>query len=133
MTGIWWIWTRCGKRHLTALGMVNGTDKMMSAAVIDNDKRTTPGKIAYVIVGLVYAFAAYQVPALIVDFVISSSGATDLVRSAILIQAVVGISLCMFAYSRVTNPLLKLGMRICYGVVLGTLFAIGTFTILTSF
>jgi len=113
--------------------MANGTDKIMSAAIIESDKRTTPGKIAYVIVGLVYAIAAYQVPAFIVDFVITSRGATDLIRSSILIQAVVGISLSMFAYSRVTNSLLRFGMRICYGLVLGTLFAIGIFTILAGF
>lgn len=104
----------------------------MNAVVIESDECTSPGKIGYVIMGFVYAVAAYQVPAFIVAFVIDSTGITDLIRASILIQFFVGTSLSMIAYSRVSNRSLKFGMRSCYGLVVVALFVIGAYTILTS-
>jgi len=112
--------------------MTNTTEEIMKTMTIEHDQRAIASKIGYVIMGCVYAVAAYQLPASIVAFVIDSTGDTDLTRLSILIQFVVGLSLSAIAYSRASNHSLKFGMRVCYGLVVGPLFVIGVYTILTS-
>ena len=107
-------------------------DEIMNAAVIESDQYTTPIKICYGMLGFTYAVAAYQVPALVVAFVIASTGIADLIQATILIQFAAGISLSVIAYRTVSNSLLKFGMLVCYGLIIGTLFLFGGFTILTS-
>lgn len=104
----------------------------MNAAVNESGDRTTTSKIGYGILGIIYAVAAYQIPALIVASVIASTDVTDLIRASILIQFVVGISLSVIAYSTVSNRSLKSGMRVLYGLIIGPLFTMGGYTILTS-
>ena len=88
--------------------------------------------IVYGLLGGVYAVAAYQVPALIVAFVIASTGIVDLIRPSVLIQFAVGISISVIAYNIVSNRSMKFGMLVCYGLIIGTLFLFGGYTILTS-
>ena len=104
----------------------------MNAAVIESDERTTPIKVGYGILGFTYAVAAYLVPALIVASVIASTDDADLIRASILIQFAVGISLSVIAYSTVSNSSLRAGMRVCYGLIIGPLFVIGGYTMLTA-
>ena len=104
----------------------------MNAAVIESDEHTTPGKIGYGILGFICAVAAYQIPALIIASVVASTGVTGLIRASILIQFVVGISLSVILYSNVSNSALKSGMRLCYGLIIGSLVVMGGYTILTS-
>ena len=104
----------------------------MNAAVIESDQRSTPTKVCYGMLGFIYAVAAYQIPALIVAFVIASTDIADLIRTSILIQFAAGISLSVIAYSIVSNNSLKSGMLVCYGLIIGTLFLFGGYTILTS-
>ncbi len=89
-------------------------------------------KTFYAIMGFIFAVAAYQVPVSIVGLAIASTGASNLIKASVLIQFVAGISLSIIAYRGVSNRALKIGMRSCYGLVLGTLFAIGAYTILSS-
>jgi len=100
--------------------------------IIVHDQRTNAGKTGYILIGFFYAVAAYQVSASIVPFVIDTTGIADLIRLSILIQFIVGFTLSVVAYRTVSNDLLKFGMRVCYGLVVGTLFVIGAYTILTS-
>ena len=104
----------------------------MNTAVIESDQRTTPIKVGYGMLGFIYAVLAYLVPALVVAFVIASTDIADLVRASILIQFAVGISLSVIAYSIVSNKSLKFGMLVCYGLIAGTLFVLGGYTILSS-
>ena len=104
----------------------------MKTMTIEHDQRAIASKIGYAIMGFVYAVAAYQVPATIVALVINSTGDTDLTRLSILIQITVGLLLGVVAYRTVSNHSLKFGMRVCYGLVVGILFAIGIVTILMS-
>ncbi len=89
-------------------------------------------KIGYVIMGFVYAVAAYLVSAATIALIINSTGVANLIRLSVLIQFIVGFSLSVIAYSAVTNHSLKLGMLVCYGLVVGPLFVIGGYTILSS-
>lgn len=104
----------------------------MKTMTIEHDQRPIANRIGYAIMGFVYAVAAYQVSASIVALIIDSTGVTDLIRISILIQFIVGFSLSVIAYSRVSNHSLKFGMRVCYGLIVGPLFVIGAYTILTS-
>ena len=103
----------------------------MKTTTIEHDQLAIASRIGYVIVGFVYAAAAYQVPASIVALVINSTGDTDLIRVSILIQFIVGLLLTLIAYRTVSNHSLRFGMRVCYGLVVGSLFAVGGYTILT--
>jgi hypothetical protein len=111
--------------------MTNTTEEIMKTITIEHDQRAIASKIGYVIMGFVYAVAAYLVPASIVAFVINSTGDTDLIRLSILIQFIVGLLLSVIAYSTVSNHSLRFGMRVCYGLVVGSLFVIGGYTIFT--
>ena len=104
----------------------------MRTAIFECNERTISSKIGYGILGFSYAVAAYQIPALAVAFVITSIGVAEFIRASILIQFVVGVSLSMIAYSLVSNRSLKSGMRVCYGLIIVPLFAIGGYTILVS-
>ena len=104
----------------------------MKTMTNEHDQRPIANKIGYAIMGFVYAVAAYQVSASIVALIIDFTGVTDLIRISILIQFIVGFSLSVIAYSLVSNHSLKFGMRVCYGLVVGPLFLIGAYTILTS-
>ena len=104
----------------------------MNTAVIESDQRTIAIKVGYGMLGFIYAVLAYLVPARVVAFVIASTDIADLVRASILIQFAVGISLSVIAYSIVSNKLLKFGMLVCYGLIAGTLFVLGGYTILSS-
>ncbi len=104
----------------------------MKTPVVECNERTIPNKVGFGILGFIYAVSAYQIPALAVAFVITSTGVADLIRASILIQLVVGVLLSMLAYSLVSNRSLKSGMRVCYGLIIVPLFAIGGYTILVS-
>ena len=104
----------------------------MNTAVIDSDQRTTPIKLCYGMLGFICAVAAYQVPALIVALVIAPTGIANLIQASVLIQFAAGISISVIAYSIVSNSSLKFGMLVCYGLIVGTLFVLGGYTILTS-
>ncbi len=104
----------------------------MNTAVIESDQRTTAIKVGYGMLGFIYAVVAYLIPALIVALVIASTDIADLIRASILIQFAVGISLSVIAFSIVSNRSLKFGMLVCYGLIIGTLFLFGGYTILTS-
>ena len=104
----------------------------MNTAVIESDQRTTVLKVGYGMLGFIYAVAAYQVPALVVALVIASTGIANLIQASILIQFAVGISLSVIAFSIVSNRSLKFGMLVCYVLIVGTLFILGGYTILTS-
>ena len=99
---------------------------------IEYKERTIGSKIGYAIVGFVYAIAAYQVSASIVALIIDSTQVADLIRLSILIQFIVGFTLSVIAYNIVSNHSLKFGMRVCYGLIVGPLFFIGGYTILSS-
>jgi hypothetical protein len=104
----------------------------MKTTTIEHDPRTIASKIGYVIVGLVYAVAAYKVSASIAAVVINSTGVTDWIRFSFLLQSIIGASFSVIAYSAVSNRSIKLGMRVCYALVVGILFVIGGYTVLTS-
>ena len=104
----------------------------MNTAVIESDQRTTPIKVGYGMLGFIYAIAAYQIPSLIVALVIASTDIANLIQASMLIQFAAGIALSVIAYSIVSNNLLKFGMLVCYGLIIGTLFVFGGYTILTS-
>ena len=104
----------------------------MNATVNESKHRSTSSKIGYGILGIIYAVAAYQIPALIVASVIDSADVTELTRAPILIPFIVGISLSLVAYSTVSNRSLKSGMRVLYGLIIGPLFVMGGYSILTS-
>jgi hypothetical protein len=86
-------------------------------------------KISFAIMGFVFA-AAYQITVPIVAIVVYSSGVTDSIRMLVLFA--VGLLLSLIAYVAISNPSLKFGMRVYYGLVAGSLFLIGSYTILTS-
>jgi len=119
-------------RHGTASTINNVMDEIMNTAVIESDQRTTVLKVGYGMLGFIYAVAAYQVPALVVALVIASTGIANLIQASILIQFAVGISLSVIAFSIVSNRSLKFGMLVCYVLIVGTLFILGGYTILTS-
>ena len=104
----------------------------MKATPIEHDPLTIASKIGYVIVGLVCAVAAYKVSASIAAVVISSTGVTDLIRFSFLFQSIIGASFSVIAYRTVSNRSIQFGMRVCYALVVGTLFLIGGYTVLTS-
>jgi hypothetical protein len=104
----------------------------MNTAVIESDQRITAIKVGYGMLGFIYAVAAYQIPALIVALVIASTGIANLIQASILIQFAAGISLSVIAFSIVSNRSIKSGMLVCYGLIIGTLFVLGGYTILTS-
>ena len=87
------------------------------------------GTLGYAVMGFVFA-AAYQVSVPIIAFVIYATGATDSLR--LLMQLAAGFLLSILAYTAVSNPSLKFGMRVYFGLVAGTLFLIGGYTILSS-
>jgi len=122
-----WSLTRMRRSALTDM-----TDQIMKANTIEHEPRTIASKIGYVIIGLVYAVAAYQVSASIAAAVINSTGVTDWIRFSFLLQSVFGASISVIAYGTVSNRSIKLGMRVCYALVVGTLFVIGGYTALTS-
>ena len=104
----------------------------MDAAVSESKYRTTSSKIGYGILGIIYALAAYQIPVLFVGAVIAATDLTELIRASFMIQFVVGILLSVIAYSTVSNRSLKSGMLVLYGLIIGLLFIIGGYTIVTS-
>jgi len=104
----------------------------MNTTTIEHDRRTFARKIGYVIVGFVYAVAAYQGSASIAAVVINSTGVTEWIRFSFLLQSVIGASFSVIAYSAVSNRSIKFGMRVCYALVAGILFIIGGYTVLTS-
>ena len=104
----------------------------MKTNTIDHEAHTIASKIGYVIVGLVYAVAAFQVSASIAAVVINSTGVTDWIRFSFLLKSVFGASISVIAYGTVSNRLIKIGMRVCYALVVGTVFVIGGYTVLTS-
>ncbi len=104
----------------------------MNTTTIEHGQHTTASKVGYVIMGLVYAIVVYQASVIIVAIIINFTGVTDLIRFSTLIQFSAGISLSLIAYGTVANHSVKLGMRVCYGLVIGALFVIGGYTILTS-
>lgn len=91
-----------------------------------------PGKIGFGVLGFAYAIAAYRIPTLGVAYVITTIGAADLIKASLLIQFAVGALISVVAYVLVSNRPLKSGMRVCYGLIMGALFAVGGYTILTS-
>jgi len=55
-----------------------------------------------------------------------------LMKLSIVIQLAVGLSLNVIAYHTAWDRSFKLGMRACYGLVVGLVIATGVYTILTS-
>lgn len=112
--------------------LIDMSDQTMKTNTIDHEAHTIAGRIGYVIVGLVYAVAAFQVSASIAAVVINSTGVTDWIRFSFLLKSVFGASISVIAYGTVSNRLIKIGMRVCYALVVGTVFVIGGYTVLTS-
>ncbi len=104
----------------------------MKTLTMDQDQRANASKIGYVVMGFFYAIAIYQVPASIVAFVTNSTDVANLMRFSIPIQFIVGFAISLVAYNVVSNHSLRFGMRIFYGLVVGSLFIIGGYSILTS-
>lgn len=98
-------------------------------AVVD---RGTLGKICYGILGFVYAVIIYYIPVFMVASVISDTGSAALMKASIVIQFAVGLSVSILAYSSAWDRSFKLGMRACYGLVVGLVVALGAYSILTS-
>ena len=110
----------------------NVTEEFMNETANKSDKRATPVKLGYGMLGFIYAVAAYQIPSLIVAYVISSTIVAELIVPSALIQFAVGFLLSVIAYTTVSNRSLKSGMRTCYGLIIGSLFVLGGYTILAS-
>lgn len=104
----------------------------MKTTTIEQNQHQVASRIGCIITGFFYAAAAYPVSATIVAFLIDSGGTTDLTRLPILLQFIVGLLFSMIAYNAVSNRSIRFGMRICYGLVAGSLFIIGAYTILVS-
>ena len=101
-------------------------------AAITAVDRSTPGKIYFGVLGFIYAVIVYQIPASIVPSVITETGNVNLMKLSIVIQFAVGLSLNVIAYHTAWDCSFKLGMRACYGLVVGLVVATGVYTILTS-
>jgi len=101
-------------------------------AAITAVDRSTPGKICFGILGFIYAIIVYQIPASIAASVITETGNVTLMKASIVIQFAVGLSLSVIAYRSAWDRSFKLGMRACYGLVVGLVSATGAYTILTS-
>lgn len=82
--------------------------------------------------GFLYALIVYQIPASITAMVIAEAGNVGLSKASILIQFAVSLSLSVIAYCSAWDRSFKLGMRSCYGVLLGLVFALGAYSILAS-
>ena len=108
------------------------TDQTVKTNTINNEARANASKVGYAIIGFVYAVAAYQVSASIAAIVINSTGVTDWIKFSFLLQSIFGASISVIAYGSMSNRSIKLGMRVCYALVVGTLFVIGGYTVLTS-
>ena len=104
----------------------------MNTAVIENNGGSLPGNIRFGILGFAYAVAAYLVPAFFAGSYIGSTEIAKLDAMSVFVQFFVGISLSILAYKCVRNTSLKAGMRVCYGSVIGFLFAVGGYSIMTS-
>lgn len=82
--------------------------------------------------GFLYALIVYQIPASITAAVIAEADNSSLHKASILMQLVVGLSLSVIAYCGAWDRSFILGMRACYGMLLGLVFALGAYTILAS-
>jgi len=130
---VWLLWSRPLIDYARAATVRLQTRmRPITTTTTGRNQRTIACKIGYVITGFVYAVVAYLVSAATIALIINSTGVADLIRLSVLIQFIVGFSLSVIAYSAVTNHSLKLGMRVCYGLVVGPLFVIGGYTILSS-
>jgi len=90
------------------------------------------GKICFGILGFIYAFSVYYIPASIAASAIRETGNTFLMKISLVIQFAVGLSVSVIAYSSAWDRSFKLGMRACYGLAIGLVMATGVYTILTS-
>lgn len=105
------------------------TTELSAIMVLD---RATLGKICFGILGFIYAIIVYQFPASIAAFVITKIGNVALIKASLVIEFAVGLLLSVIAYTIAWDSSFKLGMRACYGLVVGLVFATGAYTILAS-
>ncbi|NQV86044.1 MAG: hypothetical protein HQ492_03105 [Woeseiaceae bacterium] len=89
-------------------------------------------KVRLGVLGFLYALIVYQIPASITAAVIAEADNSSLHKASILMQLVVGLSLSVIAYCGAWDRSFILGMRACYGMLLGLVFALGAYTILAS-
>lgn len=95
-------------------------------------ERDRTRKICLGVSGFLYALIVYQIPASITAMVIAEADNVGLSKASILIQFAVSLSLSVIAYCSAWDRSFKLGMRSCYGVLLGLVFALGAYSILAS-
>lgn len=105
------------------------TTAQASATIV---KRSMINKICYGILGFIYAIVVYLLPASIVASLISEIRSAALMKASIVIQLAVGFLFSVGAYVTAWNPPIRIGMRACYGLVVGLVVATGVYTILTS-
>ncbi len=94
--------------------------------------RRALGKICFGILGFTYAVSVYYIPAFIAASAIRETGNTFLMKASLVIQFAVGLSVSVIAYSSAWDRSFKLGMRACYGLVIGLVIATGVYTLLAS-
>jgi hypothetical protein len=112
--------------------MIDTSWLVWSRVLLDYANAAIASKIVYAVIGLVYAAVAYLASASIAAAVINSSGVTDWIELSFLLQPIFGALMSVIAHGVVSNRSIKLGMHVCYGLVAGTLFVIGGYTVLIS-
>ena len=96
------------------------------------DSKAALKSVTLGILGFIYAFSVYYIPASIAASAVRETGNTFLMKISLLIQFAVGLSVSVIAYSSAWDRSFKLGMRACYGLAIGLVMATGVYTILTS-
>ena len=105
------------------------TTAQASATVV---KRSMLNTICHGILGFIYAIVVYLLPASIVASLVSEIRSAALMKASIVIQLAVGFLFSVVAYVTAWNRPIKIGMRTCYGLLVGFIVATGAYTILTS-
>ena len=104
----------------------------MNTAEIESSRQTAQCRTSCGVMGFICAVAACLIPSSITALVIDSNGAAELIRASIFIQIVVGLLFNAIVYYKASNDSFKLGMRLCYALIVGLIVAVGGYTILTS-
>jgi hypothetical protein len=116
----------CGVRYSGAVVIMQG----VANKELEQDSTR---KFRLGVLGFLYALFVYQIPASITAAIIAEADNSGLHKASILVQFAVGLSLSVLAYCSSWDRSFKLGMRAFYGMLLGLVFALGAYSILTSF